>query len=156
MNTKYNAHNTKTKTGKNGNKVIVNNYYHSNGEFLDSSSGSYSIFRIVLLLLIFINLSFLFFNNGEKMFFSSFLESLGNNNMVVDVDVVRNFSQSRITDDWTFWLSKDLEIGISFNWLRNFINNFIMPILSMVAFFLAGVTQLIVFIGWVIGFIFGR
>ena len=73
--------------------------------------------------------------------------------MVVDVDVVRNFSQSRITDDWTFWLSKELEIGISFNWLRNFINNFIMPILSMVAFFLAGITQLIVFIGWVIGFI---
>ena len=156
MNQKYNNHNVKTKTGKNGNKIIVNNYYRSNGEFLDSSSDSFSLFRIILFLLIFINLSFLFFNNGEKMFFSSLLESLGNNNMVVDVDVVRNFSQSRITDDWTFWLSKDLEIGISFNWLRNFINNFIMPILSMVAFFLAGVTQLIVFIGWVIGFIFGR
>lgn len=155
MNTKYNAHNTKTKTGKNGNKVIVNNYYNSNGEFLDSA-GSYSIFKIVLLLLIFINLSFLFFNNGEKMFFSSFLESLGNNNMVVDVDVVRNFSQSRITKDWTLWLSKDLNIGITFNWLRDFLNNFVMPILSMIAFFLAGVTQLIVFIGWVIGFIFGR
>ena len=76
--------------------------------------------------------------------------------MVVDVYVVRNFSQSRITADWSLWLSKDLGIGISFNWLRDFINNFIMPILSMVAFFLAGVTQLIVFIGWVIGFIFGR
>lgn len=156
MNTKYNAHNTKTKIGKNGNKVIVNNYYHSKGEFLDSSSGSYSIFSIILLLLIFINLSFMFFNNGEKMFFSSFLESLGNNNMVVDVDVVRNFSQSRITADWSLWLSKDLGIGISFNWLRDFINSFIMPLLSMVAFFLAGITQLIVFIGWLIGFIFGR
>lgn len=156
MNHKYNAHNVQTKTGKNGNKIIVNNYYHSKGEFLDSSSGGYSLFSVVLLLLIFINLSFLFFNNGEKMFFSSFLESLDNNNIVVDVDVVRNFSQSRITDDWTFWLNKKLEIGISFNWLRNFINNFIMPILSMVAFFLAGITQLIVFIGWVIGFIFGR
>lgn len=156
MNTKYNAHNTKEKTGKNGNKIIINNYYHSNGELLDSSSGSFSLFRIVLFLLIFINLSFLFFNKGEKMFFSSLLDSLGNNNMVVDVDAVRNFSQSRITDDWTFWLSKKLDIGISFNWLRNFINNFIMPLLSMVVFFLAGVTQLIVFIGWVIGFIFGR
>ena len=156
MNTKYNAHNTKTKTGKSGNKVIVNNYYNSKGEFLDSSSDSLSIFRIVLLLLIFINLSFLFFNNGEKMFFSSLLEALGNNDMVVDVDVVRNFAQQRITEDWTFWLSKDLGIGISFNWLRNFINSFIMPLLSMVAFFLAGFTQLIVFIGWVIGFIFGR
>lgn len=156
MDKKYNAHNTNTKSKKSDKKVVVNNYYNSNGDYLDSSSGSYSIFRIVLLLLIFINLSFLFFNNGEKMFFSSFLESLGKNDMFVNVDVVRNFSQQRITDDWTFWLSKELEIGISFNWLRNFINSFIMPLLSMVAFFLAGVTQLIVFIGWIIGFIFGR
>ena len=157
MDKKYNAHtNKRSNTSKNGNKVIVNNYYQSKGEFLDSTSGSYSIFSIVLLLLIFINLSFLFFNNGEKMFFSSLLEALGNNDMVVDIEVVRNFSQQRITDDWTFWLSKDLQIGISFNWLRNFINSFIMPLLSMVAFFLAGVTQLIVFIGWILGFIFGR
>ena len=156
MNTKYNAHNFKTKTGKNGNKIIVNNYYHSKGEFLDSSSSGYSIFSIVLLLLIFINLSFLFFNNGEKMFFSSFLESLGNNDMVVNVDVVRNFSQQRITEDWTFWLSKDLGIGISFNWLRNFINSFIMPILSLASFFLAGIVQLVYFITWLLGFIFGR
>ena len=127
---------------------------NTNGYYLDSSSHS-GLFSVIIMVLIFINLSYLFFNNGNQMSFSSFLNGLSDMPSV-DVDVVRNFSQSRITDDWTFWLSKELEIGISFNWLRNFINNFIMPILSMVAFFLAGITQLIVFIGWVIGFIFGR
>lgn len=127
---------------------------NTNGYYLDSSS-HFGLFSVIIMVLIFINLSYLFFNNGNQMSFSSFLNGLSDMPSV-NVDVVRNFSQQRITDDWTFWFSKDLEIGISFNWLRNFLNNFIMPILSLVAFFLAGVTQLIVFIGWVIGFIFGR
>ena len=127
---------------------------NTNGHYLDSSSHS-CLFSVIIMVLIFINLSYLFFNNGNQMSFSSFLNGLSDMPSV-NVDVVRNFSQQRITDDWTFWLSKELEIGISFNWLRNFINSFIMPLLSMVAFLLAGLTQLIVFIGWVIGFIFGR
>lgn len=126
---------------------------NTNGHYLDSSS-HFGLFSLIILVLIFINLSYLLFNNGNQMSFSSFLNGLSDM-PGVNVDVVRNFSQSRITDDWTFWLSKELQIGISFNWLRNFLNNFIMPLLSMVAFFLAGITQLIVFIGWVIGFIFG-
>lgn len=131
-------------------------FYKTNnsGRFLDESSHS-GLFTIIILVLIFINLSYLFFNNGGQMSFSSLLNGLSEMPSV-DVDVVRNFSQSRITADWSLWLSKDLGIGISFNWLRDFINSFIMPLLSMVAFFLAGLTQLIVFIGWVIGFIFGR
>lgn len=127
---------------------------NSNGQYLDSSS-HFGFFSVIIMVLIFINISYLFFNNGNQMSFSSFLNGLSDMPSV-NLDVVRNFSQSRITSDWSLWLSKDLGIGISFNFLRDFINSFIMPLLSMVAFFLAGVTQLIVFIGWVIGFIFGR
>ena len=127
---------------------------NTNGQFLDSSS-HFGLFSVIIMLLIFINLSYLFYNNGNQMSFSSLLNGLSDMPSV-NVDVVRNFSQSRITADWSLWLSKDLGIGISFNWLRDFINSFIMPLLSMVAFFLAGLTQLIVFIGWVIGFILGR
>ena len=150
--------NTSTKSGKSGNKVIVHNYYRTNtkGDYLDSSSSGQSIFTLIMLILFSVNISYFFFNPGNRMFFSSFLNSLGNDNIIVDVDVVRSFSQSRITGDWSLWLSKDLGIGISFNWLRDFLNNFIMPILSMVAFFLAGLTQIIVFIAWGVGFIFGR
>ena len=129
--------------------------FNNSCRFLDESTSHSGLFTIIILVLIFINLSYLFFNNGGQMSFSSLLNGLSEMPSV-DVDVVRNFSQSRITADWSLWLSKDLGIGISFNWLRDFINSFIMPLLSMVAFFLAGLTQLIVFIGWVIGFIFGR
>lgn len=127
---------------------------NTNGQYLDSSSHS-GLFSVIIKVLIFINLSYLFYNNGNQMSFSSLLNGLSDMPSV-NVEVVRNFSQSRITADWSLMLSKDLGIGISFNWLKDFINSFIMPLLSMVAFFLAGITQLIVFIGWVIGFIFGR
>ena len=127
---------------------------NTNGQYLDNSS-HFGLFSVIIMLLIFINLSYLFYNNGNQMSFSSLLNGLSDMPNI-DISVVQRFSNSRITADWSLWLSKDLGIGISFNWLRDFINSFIMPLLSMVAFFLAGITQLIVFIGWVIGFIFGR
>lgn len=127
---------------------------NTNGQYLDSSS-HFGLFTLFILVLIFVNLSYLFFNNGSQMSFSSFLNGLSDMPSV-NVDVVRNFSQSRITADWSLWLSKDLGIGISFNWLRDFINSFIMPILSLASFFLAGIVQLVYFITWLLGFIFGR
>lgn len=127
---------------------------NTNGQYLDSSSHS-GLFSVIIMVLIFINLSYLFYNNGNQMSFSSLLNGLSDMPSV-DISVVQRFSNSRITEDWTFWLSKELEIGISFNWLRNFINSFIMPILSLASFFLAGIVQLVYFITWVLGFIFGR
>lgn len=127
---------------------------NANGQYLDSSSHS-GLFSVIIMVLIFINLSYLFYNNGNQMSFSSLLNGLSDMPSV-DISVVQRFSNSRITEDWTFWLSKELEIGISFNWLRNFINSFIMPILSLASFFLAGIVQLVYFITWLLGFIFGR
>lgn len=127
---------------------------NTNGQYLDSSSHS-GLFFVIIMVLIFINLSYLFYNNGNQMSFSSLLNGLSDMPSV-DILVVQRFSNSRITEDWTFWLSKELEIGISFNWLRNFINSFIMPILSLTSFFLAGIVQLVYFITWLLGFIFGR
>lgn len=127
---------------------------NTNGQYLDSSSHS-GLFSVIIMLLIFINLSYLFYNNGNQMSFSSLLNGLSDMPSV-DISVVQRFSNSRITDDWTFWLSKELEIGISFNWLRNFFNSFIMPVLSLASFFLAGIVQLVYFITWLLGFIFGR
>ena len=127
---------------------------NTNGQYLDNSSHT-GLFSVIIMVLIFINLSYLFYNNGNQMSFSSLLNGLSDMPSV-DISVVQRFTNSRITEDWTFWLSKDLEIGISFNWLRNFINSFIMPILSLASFFLAGIVQLVYFITWLLGFIFGR
>lgn len=127
---------------------------NTNGQYLDSSSHS-GLFSVIIMLLIFINLSYLFYNNGNQMSFSSLLNGLSDMPNV-DITVVQRFANSRITADWSLVLSENLGISISFNWLRNFINTFIMPILSVSAFFLAGIVQLVYFITWVLGFIFGR
>lgn len=127
---------------------------NTNGEYLDNSSHT-GLFSVTIMLLIFINLSYLFYNNGNQMSFSSLLNGLSDMPSV-DISVVQRFSNSRITADWSLWLSKGLGIGISFNWLRDFINSFIMPILSLASFFLAGIVQLVYFITWLFGFIFGR
>ena len=76
---------------------------NTSGHYLDSSSHS-GLFSVIIMVLIFINLSYLFFNNGNQMSFSSFLNGLSDMPSV-NVDVVRNFSQQRITEDWTFWLA---------------------------------------------------
>ena len=127
---------------------------NTNGQYLDSSSHS-GLFSVIIMVLIFINLSYLFYNNGNQMSFSSLLNGLSDMPSV-DISVVQRFSNSRITSDWSLVLSESLGISISFNWLRNFINSFIMPILSLASFFLAGIVQLVYFITWVLGFIFGR
>lgn len=127
---------------------------NTNGQYLDNSSHT-GLFSVIIMLLIFINLSYLFYNNGNQMSFSSLLNGLSDMPSV-DISVVQRFSNLRITADWSLVLSENLGISISFNWLRNFINTFIMPILSLSAFFLAGIVQLVYFITWVLGFIFGR
>lgn len=127
---------------------------NTNGQYLDVSIHT-GLFSIIIMLLIFINLSYLFYNNGNQMSFSSLLNGLSDMPSI-DISVVQKFSNSRITADWSLWLSKKYGIGISFNWLRDFINSFIMPILSLSSFFLAGIVQLVYFITWLLGFIFGR
>lgn len=127
---------------------------NTNGQYLDSSSHS-GLFSVIIMVLIFINLSYLFYNNGNQMSFSSLLNGLSDMPSV-DISVVQRFANSRITADWSLVLSESLGISISFNWLRNFINSFIMPILSVSSFFLAGIVQLVYFITWLLGFIFGR
>lgn len=126
---------------------------NNNGQYLDSTSHS-GLFTIIIMLLIFINMAYLFYNSGNQMSFSSFLNGLSDMPKV-DISVVQRFTNSRITGDWSLWLSERLGIGISFNWLRDFLNNFIMPILSLLSFFLAGLVQLVYFITWSLGFIFG-
>lgn len=127
---------------------------NTNGQYLDNTSHT-GLFTLIIMVLIFVNLSYLFYNNGNQMSFSSLLNGLSDMPSV-DISVVQRFSNSRITSDWSLVLSEKLGISISFNWLRDFINSFIMPILSLSSFFLAGIVQLVFFITWLLGFIFGR
>lgn len=62
----------------------------------------------------------------------------------IDMSSIVDFaSKMYITDDWT----------VAFNWLRDFLNNFVMPILSVAIYFSVSVAQLLLFLIWAIKFL---
>ena len=76
--------------------------------------------------------------------FRGLLDSLANA-PTIDMSIIIDFaSKMYITDDWT----------VAFNWLRDFLNSFVMPILSVVFYFCVSVAQLLLFLIWTIKFLF--
>ena len=76
--------------------------------------------------------------------FRGLLDSLANA-PTIDMSTIIDFaSRMYITDDWT----------VAFNWLRDFLNNFVMPILSVAIYFCVSVAQLLLFLIWAIKFLF--
>lgn len=80
----------------------------------------------------------------DTVTFRGFLNSLSSA-PTIDMSTIIDFaSKMYITDDWT----------VAFNWLRDFLNNFVMPILSVAIYFCVSVAQLLLFLIWVIKFLF--
>ena len=76
--------------------------------------------------------------------FSGLLNYLGSA-PTIDMSVIVDFaSKMRIDDDW----------GSVFNKFRDFLNNFIMPIVGVAIYFSVSVAQLVLFAVWVIRFLF--
>lgn len=62
----------------------------------------------------------------------------------IDMSTIIDFASNLyITDDWT----------VAFNWLRDFLNNFIMPIVGVAIYFSVSVAQLLLFLVWAIKFL---
>ena len=76
--------------------------------------------------------------------FRGLLDSLANA-PTIDMSTIIDFaSKMYITDDWT----------VAFNWLRDFLNSFVMPIISVAIYFCVSVAQLLLFLIWAIKFLF--
>lgn len=76
--------------------------------------------------------------------FRGLLESFANA-PTIDMSTIIDFASNMyITEDWT----------VAFNWLRDFLNNFVMPIISVVIYFCVSVAQLLLFLVWAIKFLF--
>lgn len=104
-----------------------------------------SIFKYIFMILFIASFVRTLLSGSESTFsFSALLQSISTAPNI-PIDWLRSFSDMRITEDWT-------EL---FNWLRDFINNFIMPVITLVLFVCVGLAQLIVFFVWVIGILFG-
>lgn len=85
-----------------------------------------------------------FMGRETTVTFRGLLDSLANA-PTIDMSTIIDFaSRMYITDDWT----------VAFNWLRDFLNNFVMPILSVAIYFCVSVAQLLLFLIWAIKFLF--
>lgn len=75
--------------------------------------------------------------------FSSFLETLSNVPSI-PTSWIKSFVSNTIESDW----------GL-FNFFKEFLNRFIMPLLGVISFFCIGVVQLLTYAIYVVGFLFG-
>ena len=75
--------------------------------------------------------------------FSSFLETLSNVPQI-PTNWIKSFVSNTIQADWAV-----------FNFFRDFLNRFIMPLLGVISFLCVGVAQLVTYAIWVVGLLFG-
>lgn len=82
--------------------------------------------------------------NEGYLTFSGFLNYLGDS-PTIDMSVIIDFaSKMHIDDDW----------GKVFNHFRDFLNDFIMPIVGVSIYFCVSVAQLVLFFVWIVRFLF--
>ena len=103
-----------------------------------------SIFGVIFMMLFIVNFFYSATGNTSTFSFSSMLYALQEAPQI-PIDWIRDFSNLQITSDWT----------IAFNWLRDFLNNFVMKIITAGLFICTGVVQLITYAVYFIGILFG-
>ena len=102
--------------------------------------GLFPLIFVILCLFAFVSA---FMGRGTTVTFRGLLSSIANA-PTIDMSTVIDFaSKMYITEDWT----------VAFNWLRDFLNSFVMPILSVAFYFCVSVAQLLLFLIWAIKFL---
>lgn len=111
----------------------------------DSTHASFaSIFGVIFMMLFIVNFFYSATGNTSTFSFSSMLYAFQEAPQI-PIDWIRDFSNLQITSDWT----------VAFNWLRDFLNNFVMKIITAGLFLCTGVVQLITYAVYFIGILFG-
>ena len=102
--------------------------------------GFFPLIFVILCLFAFVSA---FMGRETTVTFRGLLSSIANA-PTIDMSTVIDFaSKMYITEDWT----------VAFNWLRDFLNSFVMPILSVAFYFCVSVAQLLLFLIWAIKFL---
>lgn len=103
-----------------------------------------SVFGVFFVLVFVVN--FFYAVTGSDSFFSfSSLLSTFEKAPSINTDWILKFGDLKITDDWTKL----------FNWLRDFINDYIIKIITIVLYLCAGVAQLVTYFCYFVGILFG-
>lgn len=109
-----------------------------------SSFSGVSVFTVVFMVLFIINFFYSATSNESLFSFSSLLQAI-QNAPSVPTDWIKTFSDLRITADWT----------VAFNWLRDFLNNYVMKLITVFLFLCTGIVQLLTYSIYFIGILFG-
>lgn len=109
-----------------------------------SSFSCVSVFTVVFMVLFIINFFYSAANNESSFSFSSLLQAI-QNAPSVPTDWIKTFSDLRITADWT----------VAFNWLRDFLNNYVMKMITVFLFLCTGILQLLTYSIYFISILFG-
>ena len=129
--------------------VITSNIYYGRDyttiSVIESRPNPYpTVFVVLFLILFIINFFYSATGNTSNFSFSSMLYAFQHAPQI-PIDWIRDFSNLQITSDWT----------VAFNWLRDFLNNFVMKIITAGLFICTGVVQIITYAVYFISILFG-
>lgn len=137
----------KNDTSKSG-VITSTNHYGSDYttiSVIESRPNPYpTVFVVLFLILFIINFFYSATGNNSIFSFSSMLYAFQEAPQI-PIGWIRDFSNLQITSDWT----------VAFNWLRDFLNNFVMKIITAGLFICTGVVQIITYAVYFIGILFG-
>lgn len=135
------------KDTSNSGVITSKNHYgadYTTTTLIESRPNPYpTIFVVFFLLLFIVNFFYSATGNTSTFSFSSMLYAFQEAPQI-PTDWIRDFSNLRITSDWT----------VAFNWLRDFLNNFVMKIITAGLFISTGVVQLITYAVYFISILF--
>lgn len=132
------------------NSVVITSKNHYGSDYttttlIESRANPYpTVFVVLFLVLFIVNFFYSATGNTSTFSFSSMLYAFQEAPQI-PTDWIRDFSNLRITSDWT----------VAFNWLRDFLNNFVMKIITAGLFISTGVVQLITYAVYFISILFG-
>lgn len=136
------------KDTSNSGLITSKNHYgpdYTTTTLIESRPNPYpTVFVVLFLILFIINFFYSATGNTSTFSFSSMLYAFQEAPQI-PIDWIRDFSNLQITSDWT----------VAFNWLRDFLNNFVMKIITAGLFICTGVVQIITYAVYFISILFG-
>lgn len=122
------------------------NYYQNNNTYVQKKGYSIApatIFTVIFVLLFVTNFFYATVGYEQTFTFSHLLEKFSTIEPV-GIDWIRDFADMRIEDDWSV-----------FNWFRDFLNNFVMKIVTAFLFLCTGLVELVRYAYFFVGILFG-
>ena len=111
--------------------------------YRDYSYRNFNLFGIVFIILFVFAFVSSVMGLDSDVSFSTLLQALSNAKTIDIASIMSSFNDLRITAYWAV-----------FNWLKTFINQFLMPLISVLTYFALSIAQLFVFLFWVVRFLF--